>query len=105
MNNIDSVLAALNGRLLLEDQFSMFESSLVRMFAQKFLSFALQCQYIVESSAYWRQVHLETQFFISLTHKLNITGPKINPCSTPNFEYKRFEQRESICTKWLLFDK
>ena len=45
-----------------------------------------------------------TQFFISLTHKLNNTGPKIDPCGTPNFEYKRFEQHESISTKWLQFD-
>ena len=44
-------------------------------------------------------------FFISLTHKLSNTGPKIGPCGAPNFEYKRFEHRESICTKWLLFDK
>ena len=83
----------------------MFESSLVRIFAQDFISFTFQCLYIVESSAYWRQVQVGTQFFISLTHKLNNTGPKIDPCVTPNFEYKRLEQDESICTKWLLFDK
>ena len=43
--------------------------------------------------------------FTSVTHKVNNTGPKIDPCGTPNSEYKRFEQRESICTKLLLFDK
>ena len=102
VNNVAFVLAALNTRLLLEDQVSMLESSLVRKFAQDFISFALQCRCIVESSACWRQVQLGTQFFISLTHKLNNTGPKIDHCGTPNFEYKRFEQRESICTKWLV---
>ena len=40
-----------------------------------------------------------------LTHKSHNTSPKIYPCGTPNFEYERFEWRESICTKWLLFDK
>ena len=40
-----------------------------------------------------------------MTHKLNNAGSKIDPCGTPNFEYKRFEQRESIYPKWLLFDK
>ena len=105
VNNIAFVLAALNARLLLEEQVNMFESSLVTIFAQDFISFALQCQYIVESSAYWRQVHLGTQFFISLTHKSNNTGPKSDSCGTPNFDYKRFEERESICTKWLLFAK
>ena len=84
----------------------MFESSLVRIFSQDFfISFALQCRYVVESSAYWRQVHLGTQFFVSLTHKVNNTGPKIDTCGAPNSEYKKFEQREFICTKWLLFGK
>ena len=57
--------------------------------AQDFISFALQCRYIVESSAYWRQVQLGAQFVISVKHKLNNTDPKIDPCGTPNFEYKR----------------
>ena len=77
----------------------MFASSLIRIFAQKFMSFALQCRYIFESSACWKQVHLGTQFFISLTHNLNSTAPKIDPCGTPNFKYRIFEQRESIYTK------
>ena len=81
-----------------EDQVSKFESSPVRMFAQDFISLALQSQYINELSAYWKPVHLGTQFFISLKHKLNNAGPKIDPCGT------RFGQRESICSKWLLFD-
>ena len=68
----------------------------MRIFAQDFISFHLKYRYIVESSAYWRQV---TQLFISMTHKLNNIGPKIDPCGTPNFKYKRFEQRESIHTK------
>ena len=77
----------------------MFESPLIRIFAQDFISFSLQCQYIVESSACWKQVHLGTQLFISLTHNLNSTVPKIDPCGTPNFKYKIFEQRESVYTK------
>ena len=40
-----------------------------------------------------------------MARKLNDTGPKIDPCVTPNFEYKRIEQPESICKKWFLFDK
>ena len=43
VNNIDFVLAALNARLLLEDQDNMVESLLVRIFAQDFISFALPC--------------------------------------------------------------
>ena len=91
VNDIALVLAALNARLLLEDQFSMFESSLVGMLAQDFISFALQCRYIVESSAYWRQVQMGTKFFRSVTHKLNNAGPKIEPCGTQNFEHEMFE--------------
>ena len=105
VNNIAFALAALNSRLLFEDQVNMFKSSLVRKFPQYRISFAFQCRYIIESSAYWRQVQLLTQFFISMTHKLNNTGPKIYHCGTPNFEYKKFEWRESICRKWFLLDK
>ena len=99
VNYVAFVLVALNARLLLEDQVSMFESSLGRISGQEFVSFVLQCRYIVESSAYWSQVQLGTQFFISVTHKLNNTGPKIDPCGTPSSECKRCEKRESICTK------
>ena len=42
---------------------------------------------------------LGTQFSLPLTHKLNDAGSNTDPCGTPNFEYKRFEQRESICTR------
>lgn len=63
---------------------------------------ALQCRYIVESSSYWMQAQLET-LFILVAHKLNDT--EIDSCVTPNFEYKRIEQLESICKKWFLFDK
>ena len=78
VNNIAFVLVTLNARLLLEDQFSMFESSLVRISAQDFISFALQCRCIVELTAYFRQVPLGTQFFMSVTHKLNSTGLKFD---------------------------
>ena len=40
-----------------------------------------------------------------MAHELNNTSHKIDPCGTQNFEHKRFEQCESISTKWLLFNK
>ena len=58
-----------NARLLFEDQASMFESSLVRISAQHFISFAFAVSTFVESSEYWRQVQLGTQFFTSMTLK------------------------------------
>ena len=91
VNYIAFVLVALNTTLFFEHQVSMFESSLVRASAQYFICFALQCWYIVEFSVQWRQVQLGTQFFISVTDKLNNSGPKSYPCGTPNFEYKRLE--------------
>ena len=60
----------------------MFENSLVRVFVQDFISFSSQCLFFVESSAYWRQVHLGIRLSISLTHKLNNSGPKIDPFGT-----------------------
>ena len=54
---------------------------------------------IVESSAYWIHLLPFNMLFISATHKLKRTGPRIDPCGTPKFVYKMLEMLESICTK------
>ena len=53
----------------------------------------------MESFAYWIHLLPFNILFISATHKLKRTGPRIDPCGTPKFVYKMLEMFESICTK------
>ena len=50
----------------------------------------------MESSAYWVHLLPFNILFISATHKLKRTGPRIDPCGTPKFIYKMLEMFESI---------
>ena len=53
----------------------------------------------VGSSAYWIHLLPFNILFISATHKLKRTGPRIDPSGTPKFVYKMLEMFEEICTK------
>ena len=93
------VLPVLNTRLVSNDHFAIELRSFSSSFIHESFLFILQLRYRVESSVYCMQLLFVVMLDMSTTHRLNKTGPSIEPCGTPYLAVRRDEQFESICTK------